>query len=405
MTSQPSRPRLSRRGLLTSALALTGAGALAACSSGTASQALNSGGPGAGGALTIGLTYTPNIQFAPFYMALANKDYESTVELRHHGGSEGLFDALLAGTEHMVIAGADEAAVAASNGSPLVVIGGYYQGYPGCVIAREDSAVASLADLKGRVVGLPGRMGENWYALQVAMRNAGLTESDLTILEIGFTQQAALAQPKSDASDTSKPDAIIGFSNNDAVGLKESGVAVRTIPVGDDIPLIGASLVTTQAVLEARRAELNDAVMASSRGMAGRRRDRHPPVRARPGRRRPGQAGPRRRRGHGRAHRALGNLHHHRGPRSEQGRHHDRVPWHSGHPRRHHDHRRRRLPAAPRRLTPARRRDRSSGAGWGSSAPEERGGCQREAGAEARRGRQSRQARSSETRIARAPTS
>ncbi len=268
MTSQPSRPRLSRRGLLTSALALTGAGTLAACSSGTASQALNSGGPGAGGALTIGLTYTPNIQFAPFYMALANKDYESTVELRHHGGSEGLFDALLAGTEHMVIAGADEAAVAASNGSPLVVIGGYYQGYPGCVIAREDSAVASLADLKGRVVGLPGRMGENWYALQVAMRNAGLTESDLTILEIGFTQQAALAQPKSDASDTSKPDAIIGFSNNDAVGLKESGVAVRTIPVGDDIPLIGASLVTTQAVLEARRAELNDAVMASSRGMA-----------------------------------------------------------------------------------------------------------------------------------------
>ncbi|QKD79739.1 ABC transporter substrate-binding protein [Actinomyces marmotae] len=268
MTRQSSRPRLTRRGLIASALALTGGGALAACSSGTASQALRPGGAATGGPLTIGLTYTPNIQFAPFYMALANKDYEPAIKLRHHGGSEGLFDALLAGTEQMVIAGADEAVVAASNGSPLVVIGGYYQRHPGCVIAREDSAVASLADLKGRVVGLPGRTGENWYALQVAMRSAGLSESDLTILEIGFTQQAALAQPKPSAGDASRPDAIIGFSNNDAVGLKEAGVAVRTIPIGDDVPLIGASLVTTRAVLEARRAELADAVMASSRGMA-----------------------------------------------------------------------------------------------------------------------------------------
>ena len=112
---------LSRRHLLASGLVLSGTGVLAACSS-TASSPL-----------TIGLTYTPNIQFAPFYMAKKDSRYASGVNLRHHGAQEGLFDALLSGKEQLVVAGADEAVVAASNGSDLVVVGGYYQSYPACL--------------------------------------------------------------------------------------------------------------------------------------------------------------------------------------------------------------------------------------------------------------------------------
>ena len=93
----------------------------------------------AAGGMVIGLTYTPNIQFAPFYLALSSGQYSSGVSLRHHGDQEGLFDALLAGTEQVVVAGADEAVVAASNGNGLVVIGGFYQRYPGCIIVPEDS--------------------------------------------------------------------------------------------------------------------------------------------------------------------------------------------------------------------------------------------------------------------------
>ena len=91
---------VNRRRLLT-ALALGGAGALAACASGTAARS-RSASPGSGGtdALTLGLTYTPNIQFAPAYLALRNGDYAANVALRHHGAQEGLFDALLAGPEH-----------------------------------------------------------------------------------------------------------------------------------------------------------------------------------------------------------------------------------------------------------------------------------------------------------------
>ena len=67
--------------------------------------------------------------------------YADGTQLRHHGAQEGQFEALLAGTEHLVAAGGDEAAVAASNGSDLVIVGGYYQRYPACLIVPQDSPI------------------------------------------------------------------------------------------------------------------------------------------------------------------------------------------------------------------------------------------------------------------------
>nr|WP_300338096.1 ABC transporter substrate-binding protein [Actinomyces sp.] len=258
---------LSRRRLIhlaAAASAATAASALAACSSGTAarSQASASNGapvPAGSAGLTVGMSYTPNVQFAPFYMAQADGRYAAGVTLRHHGAQEGLFDALLAGTEQLVVAGADEAVVAASGGADLVVVGGYYQAYPGCVIVPEDSRIRSLTDLAGRTVGLPGRFGESWFTLQVALETAGLSESDLQVQEIGYTQQAALVG--------GKVDAIVGFSNNDAVQIGRAGTPVRTLAVAEQVPLVGASLVTTSAVLEGRREELAACVAASAAGM------------------------------------------------------------------------------------------------------------------------------------------
>ncbi|WP_249369960.1 MULTISPECIES: ABC transporter substrate-binding protein, partial [unclassified Actinomyces] len=250
------RPLLTRRTLLTAALATAPAALLASCSSGTASRREDAS---AAAGLVIGMTYTPNVQFAPFYMTADAGRYAEGVSLRHHGAQEGQFDALLAGTEHLVVASADEAVVAASHGSDLVVVGGYYQRFPGCVIVPEDSGITTLADLKGHSLGLPGRYGSTWFTVQLALETASLSESDVDIQEIGYTQQAALVG--------GKVDAIAGFTNNDAVQLAQNGLAVRTIDVAPQVPLVGASLVTTRALLEARRDELAAAVAASVAGM------------------------------------------------------------------------------------------------------------------------------------------
>lgn len=190
---------------------------------------------------TIGLTYIPNVQFSPFYLAEADGAFVRAGAgpvLRHHGTSEGLFTALAAGQEQFVVAGGDELLQARAQGLDLVAVAAYYRDYPVQVIVPADSPVRTLADLAGRRVGLPGRYGENWFGLQVALRTAGLTEADVEVAEIGYTQQAALS--------TGKVDAIVGFSNNEAVQFGLAGFATRSLPIASgEVPLVGISLITT----------------------------------------------------------------------------------------------------------------------------------------------------------------
>lgn len=192
---------------------------------------------------TIGLTYIPNVQFSPFYVAETDGSFTTAgvqPTLRHHGASEGLFTAIASGQEQFVISGGDEVLQARSEGLDLVVVAAYYRSYPVVVIVPADSSITTLADLKGHSIGLPGKFGENWFGLQVALRSAGLTEADVKVQEIGYTQQAALA--------TNKVDAIVGFANNEAVQFAVGGFATRSIPIADgQVPLVGICLITTAA--------------------------------------------------------------------------------------------------------------------------------------------------------------
>jgi NitT/TauT family transport system substrate-binding protein len=205
-------------------------------------------------AATIGLTFVPNIQFAPFYTAETDGLLPDGVTLRHHGSAEGLFTALAAGQEQFVVAGGDEILQARADGTDVVAVSAYYRRYPARVIVPADSPIQTLADLKGHSVGLPGRFGENWFALLLALDQAGLTEDDVDIQEIGYTQQTALQ--------TGKVDATIGFANSDAVTFEQSGFPVRLID--PDTALISICLATTQAFADAHPDVVEQVVAATS---------------------------------------------------------------------------------------------------------------------------------------------
>lgn len=234
---------MDRRTLFT-----TGAGVLAGLLTGCANQpaattsSAATGSPSASPA-TIGLTYIPNIQFAPFYVAERQGLFGSdAITLRHHGASEGLFGAIAAGQEQFVIAGGDEILQARSQGIDLVAIAAYYHRYPVAVLVKDTSGIRSLADLKGRKIGVPGRYGETWFGTLLALRSAGLTLSQVTIVEIGYTQQAALT--------TGKVDAVMGFVNNDQVQFGLAGLATRALPIANGTPpLVGICLATSRDFL------------------------------------------------------------------------------------------------------------------------------------------------------------
>lgn len=234
--------------------------ALAACAPG--GSATQSGSKDASN-VTIGLTYIPNIQFSPVYVADAQGMYNEAgidATIRHHGSHEGFFTALLPGEEDVVIASGDEAVAAAAQGLDIVSIGQYYASYPGTVIVPASSEITTLADLKGKTVGIPGEHGANYYATRSAMQEAGLAESDVTISPIGYTQQAAIA--------SGQVDAVVGFTNNDAVQMRLAGLEIREIPLDPShTPLVSASIITTHKWAQAHPEQARAVVKATTDAM------------------------------------------------------------------------------------------------------------------------------------------
>lgn len=206
--------------------------------------------------VTIGLTYIPNVQFAPFYVA-AEAGYFAEegvrVQLRHHGQDEDLFGALEAGTEDLVVAGGDEMMQARAQGSDVVSIGTLYQQYPVVLIVPEGSAIAAPADLAGRTVGIPGPFGETYFGLLAMLDGAGLTTEDVTVQSIGYTQVSALAD--------GHVDAVMGFVNNDVPQMNSVELPVTPIPIGE-VPLVGIGVGASSSMIDDSPAALQ-AVMAA----------------------------------------------------------------------------------------------------------------------------------------------
>lgn len=221
------------------ALAVVPAAVLAACSSGSSDS------EGAAPELTVGLTYVPDVQFFPFYVAQEKGYFDEqglSVTLRHHGAQEGLFTALSSGEEDVVYAGAAELVLAADEGLDAMSFATMYQSYPLALIVPEDSPITTPEDLSGHSVGIPGEFGENYIGL-LAMQGAQ-DIPDLDVKSIGYTQIAALSR--------GDVDAVIGYVNNDAVAMASQGFAVRTIPLADDLPLVSVGLEARSADIDTR---------------------------------------------------------------------------------------------------------------------------------------------------------
>lgn len=256
-----SKPRTSH---LPRALALGAAAALvlAACSpSGTdggSGATSDAGEAPAATAVTVGLTYVPDIQFAPFYVAEANGYYDEAgldVTLRHHGANEGLFTAIEQGEEDVVVASGDEVLTQRAAGGELVQIATLYDRSPVALLVPEDSAVEAPADLAGLTIGVPGEFGATYLGLLTLLDGAGLTPADVTIQSIGYTQTTALL--------TGEVDAVMGYVNGDAVRLAAADLPVRALEPGSLVS-VGVALPDTSGLTPEQQAAF---VTATLRGV------------------------------------------------------------------------------------------------------------------------------------------
>lgn len=246
-------PFLSPLVLLT--LLLTACGSTTTASSGSSSQATPTK------SLTIGLGYVPDVQFAPFYVA-KSKGYYSAAGLNvtfNHGIVPDLFGSMVAGRNTFVFAGGDELLAARDKNIPAVDVATIFQKYPVSLIVPSDSPIKTLADLKGHTIGIPGAYGSTYTGLLALLYSAHLKVSDVKLQTIGFTQVAALI--------SHKVDAVMGYSNNEALQLPQRGFPVRTFNVSDYQPLISNGIITTEDTYHSQTAMVKSFVEATLKGL------------------------------------------------------------------------------------------------------------------------------------------
>ena len=198
-------------------------------------------------ALTVGLGYIPSVQFAQFYYAQQAGSYAKaglTVTLQNAADPD-LITKVGQGAIDIGIGDGTSIIPAVSQSIPVVYTATIYGTFPDIVIAKTTSGITNPADLKGKKIGIPGKYGSSWIMLQALLKSAGLTTSDVTIVEFpDYGQAAALQQGAVDAA--------TGFTNNEPIVLKNAGIDTVSLTVDAIVPLPGPGLVTSQTTLKAK---------------------------------------------------------------------------------------------------------------------------------------------------------
>ncbi len=215
--------------------------------------------------VTIAMSYIPNIQFAPYYVAAAKGYYaEAGLNVKFDYNFENDVVQRAASYPQSKIefatAGGISVLLARQQQLPIKTVMTLYQQFPIVFFSKGTVPLTSVADLKGKTIGIPGRFGETYYGLLAALQAANLQESDVTIVEIGFTQAQAVLEDKVQIA--------VGFATNEPIILKQQGQTINVLRVSDILPLASDGTVVSEELIKQEPAVVKGFVQATVRGMA-----------------------------------------------------------------------------------------------------------------------------------------
>jgi len=191
----------------------------------------------------LALGYIPDIQFAPLYMAAARGYFtKAGIQVNFAYMDENQAAALVGSNDlQFAVISGEQVLLARAQGLPLVYVAAWYQNYPVSVVAKSDQGINTPADLRGKTIGLPGLYGANYIGLRALLHASGLTEADVKLDSIGYTQVAALA--------AGRDQAVSVYTANEPVQLRAQGYTLSELRVADYYNLAGNGLITNETTL------------------------------------------------------------------------------------------------------------------------------------------------------------
>lgn len=212
--------------------------------------------------IRLPMGYIPDPQYAPLYVAL-EKGYfaeEGIVpEFDYSFETDGI--ALVGANElPFALVSGEQAVLARAEGLPVVYVTQWFKQYPIAVVSKTEAGIAQPTDLTGRKVGLPGFFGASYVGLVGLLSANGMTLDDIDAAEIGFNQVESLL--------TDQSEAVVVYINNEPVRLRDQGVDINVIAVGDYIDLVGTGILTNESTIANEPELVEGFVRAFMRGLA-----------------------------------------------------------------------------------------------------------------------------------------
>ena len=212
--------------------------------------------------IKLGVGFIPSVQFAPFYVGIEQGFFaEEGIELSLEYGFENDYLKLVATDElQFMIASGDQLVLGRAQELPVRYVMNWYTSYPVTVFAKADAGIHEPADLAGRTVGVPGPFGATYIALRALLDVAGLTEADIRMESIGFTQASAVSEGLVDAA--------VDYAVNGPVVLANAGIETVQIPLDQYLQIPANGLVTNERTLQEEPQLVEAMVRALQRSIA-----------------------------------------------------------------------------------------------------------------------------------------
>ena len=194
--------------------------------------------------IRLPMGYIPNVQFAPYYVALSKGYFAAEgidLAFDYKFETDGV-KLVGAGELPFAVVSGEQVVLARAQGLPVKYFAEWYREFPIAVFFPHGKDIHIPGDLKGKTVGLPGFFGATFVGWKAFANAAGLKDGDVTLKDIGFTQAAAVQQGKVDAA--------VGYINNEPIVLKQNGFDVDTFPVGKTFDMVANGLLTNDKTLK-----------------------------------------------------------------------------------------------------------------------------------------------------------
>ena len=211
--------------------------------------------------MRLPMGYIPNVQFAPFYVAVERGYYAEEgleIEFDYSFETDGV-KLVGAGELPFSLVSGEQVLLARAQGLPVVYVMAWWQDYPIAVAAPRESGIQEPQDLAGKQIGIPGLFGASYVGFRALLHAAGLEEQDITLDSIGFNQVEALV--------TGQEEAVVVYANNEPLQLEARGYPVNVIRVADYVTLASNGLLTNESTLAGNPELVRKMVRATLRGL------------------------------------------------------------------------------------------------------------------------------------------